>query len=377
MNGLSHTNSIPLTLLTCVTLIMAGCASMPVAELNQYTQAFGEVQRVSEAILLDYDQVLRQSRSEVEQAQAGEQTEGPAYAFPDSLVTFSKESGTQVEQDIGVRRQALVVIDRYNQALTQLASNESLQEIRSSTEGFGHAVNRLVESMAVSSIPGADGVISLATSITTQIEKARLRREFETAVKAGEPLVADILSLFMEDANDHYRLCAALYTKRTTLTVSAIVEQVGHVVQLFSSHAPPGEDFMSVEDRASELNEILVPLKGILPDTEYPYVFSAAESSDATPEYTTAIDVEIASRISAAKELVPQYQADVDTVIARGAALEHYRALLNAAKAGIRVLRKALDTPQSLDASVEEMLSLSFKVKRDIETIRAASMTAR
>jgi hypothetical protein len=134
---------------------------------------------------------------------------------------------------------------------------------------------------------------------------------------------------------------------------------------------------MSVEDRASELNEILVPLKGILPDTEYPYVFSAAESSDAIPAYTTAIDVAIASRISAVKELVPQYQADVDTVIARGAALEHYRALLNAAKAGIRVLRKALDTPQSLDASVEEMLSLSFKVKRDIETIRAASMTAR
>ncbi len=370
-----HVNDIRLIVLACVVVMMAGCTSIPVAELNQYKQAFGEVQTVSEVILLDYDQLLRQSRREVKQAQASETTEGPKYAFPDSLATFSEKSGTQFAHDILVRKQALIVINRYNQALTQLASNESVQEIQSSTEGFGNAVNRLAESLAVSSIPGVDGIIDLAQTITGQIEKARLRKEFETAVIAGSPLVEDILSLFMEDAADHYRLTAILYNKRNTLTVADIVEQVGQMVQLFSSHGPPEDQFINLEDRALELNESLVPLEAVLSNYEYPYVFVSAEPNDEPPEYTGAIDTDIDMRLRIIKELVPQYQRDVETVNARGAALEHYRSLLNAVKVSIRTLQKALDSPQNLEYAVDEMLMLSFEVKRDIETIRSASST--
>ncbi len=71
-------------------------------------------------------------------------------------------------------------------ALTQLASNQSVQEIQSSTEGFGNAITRFAESVAGTTIPGAQGVINLAKTITSQLEKARLRKQFETAVKAGD-----------------------------------------------------------------------------------------------------------------------------------------------------------------------------------------------
>ncbi len=369
-----HNNDIRLIVLACVVFMITGCTtSIPVAELNQYKQAFGEVQMVSESILLDYDQVLRQSRREVKQAQASVATEGPSYAFPNTLAAFSERSGTQFANDILVRKQALVVINRYNQALTQLASLESIQEVQSSTESFGHAVNRFVESIAVASIPGVDGMVDLAKIITGQIEKARLRREFEAAVKTGEPLIEEILSLFMEDANDHYGLTAILYNKRNTLTVADIVEQVSQMVQLLSSHAPPGDDFLTLEDRATDLNEILIPLEEILSIYEYPYAFASAEPNDASPAYTVTVDADIDARLRIIKKLVPQYQRDVETVNARGAALEHYRSLLNAVKISIRTLRKALDSPQNLEQVIDEMLMLSFAVKRDIETIRSAS----
>jgi len=46
-------------------LLQAGCRSIPVAELDEYQRAFGEVQSVSEDLLLDFDRTLRESRVRV------------------------------------------------------------------------------------------------------------------------------------------------------------------------------------------------------------------------------------------------------------------------------------------------------------------------
>jgi hypothetical protein len=401
MKMLRYMNSARFIILVWGTLVMAGCMSIPVTELNQYKQAFSEVQNVSETILLDYDQALKESRSFVEQAQAGKTKGRPKPAFPDSLASFSKESGTKTDNDIMVRRQALVVIDRYNQTLTQLASNESIREIKSSTESFGNAVNRFAESAVGASFPGAQGVIDLAKMITGQIEKARLRKEFETAVKDGVPLISKIFSILIEDTASHYEATSILYYRRVTLITADIVENVGEMGKLFSSHtAPPADDFTSLKDRAQELNTTLLPLENSLSSFGYPYEFRPAlpdvaaippapeqptpeqptpeqptlgQPTPEPPAYTEAINGEIDSRMRAIKELLSRYERDVSTVTALGAALENYRALLRAARTSMNSLLKALNKPQDLESSINELLSLSFEVKRDIEAVRSAT----
>ena len=115
------------TLLTSV--LVSGCPQIPAAELTQYKQAFAQVQDVSEKVLLDYDQALRESQAFIDGRKPAAETPAPyPLVWDDKIMMFDKKKVDGIE----VRRLAFQVIGKYNNLLTQLAEGKSVEQVRNS-----------------------------------------------------------------------------------------------------------------------------------------------------------------------------------------------------------------------------------------------------
>lgn len=343
--------------------LAAGCAQIPSHELAQYRNAFAEVQRTSEVILVDF----ADAKEKAEKSKAP--PAGPATPFPTQL----EAGGARQPNAIEVRRTTLRTIDKFNNVLVTLAEGKSVEAVKTSADGFVQAANRFVAAAAGATVPGISAVTGLVQTLAGEFEKARLREEFEKAVRQGAPIIDRMLVELIAERENHLELRASEARLRHTAIVNEIAVAVNSTRDLVRAFtAPPTDDPRN--RLQGDLNEALQPAakaKALNFGLPVELAYSTGKPPFGVAQRTTAEQA-----IARINELGASLQANLEQYESLRSALNNYGAMLERTRVALRILVDALDKPQKFEEVSEELFQIAFSVKRDVEAFRAARKAA-
>src|SRR5690606_38828235 len=142
-------------------LASVGCAQIPVARFDAYTQAFDSARPAAETVLADYSAAKEDlARLEQENAPAPEAVALQPYPAPYQPPV----DGAGALDDVAVRFLALQAIGDYNAALAQLVEGGSVAAAAQSIDGFVAAAGQLATQGGLAlSGPVAPAVAALQT----------------------------------------------------------------------------------------------------------------------------------------------------------------------------------------------------------------------
>lgn len=362
-----------ITIVILAMLLSVGCAQIPTSELGQYTEAFNQTKQASELVILDFDQTLKEARQYLVDYQKTKSKTEPIKPYPDSLEKSIEIQKREAQiKDIVVRQKAFSVIDSYNDVLTKLAEGKSIQEVQSATSGLITAASKLAEVAASATVPGLSAFMGLAETIVGLFEKARLMKEFKIAVQDGSPVVTAILNSLIEDTNEHYKARYFLSNEKRLLIVDGIAARVYELRLLIKMHTVPLETIIVIEE---ELNAAIQEAALEL-GKQYPAKITERESDDAQPAaaqpaaYTALVQVNVDQIIKANQVLGNKYKENVNYMKAHNDMLVNYRNLLNKTIDAMNTLEAALSKPQNIADQADEILSIAFELRRNIEDLK-------
>ncbi len=351
-------------------LVATGCAQIPVAELGAYRSAFDQAQSASEQVLLDFDRTLTESKGLVKRAEdAKRQAFEP---FPSEWKNIPHKPGEGADADVEARRQALEVVDRYNDSLARLAEGKSVTEVSGSVGSLVDSITELVTVAGAAAMPELVAAGPLLSQWAQELEKARLRKQFADALERGAPVVDKILDALIADVGSHYELRATLNNRKRLLAVGQITEQVGTVYMLLASRAAPGEDYDDVQAIQARVNGAVAPAAGEL--VEYPYQLESGPPG--APAFGAVDAAALKASIAELSRRVESYTAIVAQVQSLGEVLTRYQALLGETKAALANLRRAQADNSRLAAATTDLLKTAFELRRAFEEYRSATAKA-
>jgi hypothetical protein len=341
----------------------AGCAQIPSHELSQYRNAFAQVQQASEDILIDFAEAKENAEKRAAEKSAAPAS-GPAALFSVQLEGKGGEQPSAVE----VRRTALRTIDKFNNVLVTLAEGKSIDAVKGTADGFVQAAGRFVTTAAGAGIPGLSTISSLVQTLAGELEKARLREEFSSAVRRGAPVIDRMLAAMVAEREDHLALRRDEALLRQVDIVDEITANAALVRDLVAaSGAPPAAEDPR-EDLQSELNDALQPAaKGL----EFTLPLELAYTKG-KPAFGVAQAATARQSIARIAERATAFQANLAQYESLRSALNNYGAMLERTRGALRLLVDALDRPQKFEEVSEELFQIAFSVKRDVEAFRAA-----
>ncbi|MEE8076163.1 MAG: hypothetical protein V3T60_11130 [Candidatus Binatia bacterium] len=359
--------------LATVLVWITACTQIPTKELTQYKEAFSQAQAASESVLIDLDQAKKaavRKRMQEERKRAASQSE-PRLPFPTNYAAFKEQVAETPFDEIEQRRKALEVIAAYNDVLTQLAEGKSVEFFGESTGALVTTLGQFASAAAGSAVPGLSALSGLATTAAKEIEKARLRKEFEKAIANGAPLVQGILQVFINTLEAHYALRETEARDRGLTIVRNVSRQVRTLRTLTESHAPAPPKFMSAAKVEKKVNNVLLDMSGGL--TDYPYTFAPGPATN--DPYKTLVKTQVDSAIRNLERLAGEYRQNNNQMAALGAALVKYEALLVQTRVALMGLVEAMEAPPNLPVLAADIKALAFDVNRNIEEFRLAVTT--
>jgi hypothetical protein len=344
-----------------------GCAQIPSHELSQYRNAFGQVQQASEDILVDFADAKDKAEKREAENRATLVT-GPATLFSTQL----EGGGARQPGAIEVRRTALRTIDKFNNVLTTLAEGKSVDAVKTTADGFVQAAGKFVATAAGTAVPGISTISGLLQTLAGEFEKARLREEFERAVRRGGPIIDRMLAALIAEREDHITLRKVEADGQHLDIVDEITTTVGSVQELVRAFGAPSADDPR-DDLQVELNKALRPAaKGLEFGLPVELAYSTGKPPFGVAQATTARQA-----IARIAELGTIFQANLAQYESLRSALNNYGAMLERTRVALRLLVDALDKPQKFEEVSEELFQIAFSVKRDVEAFRAARKAAK
>jgi hypothetical protein len=349
----------------------AGCAQIPTQELTQYRSAFGQVQQASEEILVDFADATEKAEKRLADEKREAEKRAAPQVKPEALFSTQLEdaSGRQPSA-VEVRRLALRTIDKFNNVLTTLAEGKSVDAVKTTADGFVQSAGKFVAA-AGSSVPGLASISSLVQTLAGEFEKARLREQFEQAVRRGAPIIDRMLAELIAERKEHLelrRVEAGLRQVDLLTEISNSTASVRDLVAAFS--APTADDPRS--ELQSALNEALQPsAKGLPFKLPVPLAYTPGRPPFGVTQATTARQA-----IARTAELGASFQANLAQYESLRSALNSYGAMLERTRGTLKLLVDALDKPQRFEDASDELFQVAFGVKRDVEAYRAARKAA-
>lgn len=381
-------------------LLVAGCKQIPRQELSQYRAAFAEVEKTSIDILIDFAEALEWTNAQIESGDDPAPTGSPAlgaHVFSDELNSFDHAQLEHVE----VRRLALRTIDKFNNVLVTLAEGKSIESVQNTAGGFIQAASKFIETAGGNAVPGLSAVTGFVKTIVGQMEQARLRKEFEKAVRDGAPIINRMLAELIAERTEHLDMRGDQATLRQVDLATEITDGARRVIALFDDRDAP-------EDAAAERDSAAAAAAAAPADAELAAAADAAEAAAANADPRPDLEESLNGTLEPAKLLPPielayragkpnfgeqdrilaeqvvgqieasvaAYQANIAQYESLRAALNNYGTMLNKAQTALEILVEALDRPQKFEAISDQLFEIAFSVKRDIEAFKAARQAA-
>ena len=358
----------PCLIITVLFSVFAvGCAQIPSIELAQYRRATAEVQAAAEAILIDFAAIKEAAEAEQRRREA----ERAAPSGPVLFSTALEYGGAGQSDAVAVRRTAWRMIDGFNNTLATLAEGKSVESVQVAAGGAIEAANNFIVAAGVTAVPGLGTLVGGVQTLVGELEKARLRVEFDKAVRLGGPVVLKILDALNADRDDHINLRAAAANLQQVRLLTEMLAQVRGVATLVREHSPPVGDDPRPGIEA-DLNAALKPAERVLTEA-LPLRLSYQVNK---PAFASEHRVAAGQAISQITERVSAINANAEQFERLRSALNTYGAMLRRMKDALGMLIGALDRPQKFDALTEDLFATAFSLKKDVEAFRAARKSA-
>lgn len=343
--------------------LVAGCSHVPTQELSQYRNAFTQVQTASEDILVDFAEI--KEKAEKRKTAADALKSGPPEFFSTNL-----ENGSDKQPDaVEVRRTALRTIDKFNNILTTLAEGKSIETAQCAAGGFVEAAEKFITVAAGNAVPGLTPIAEGVKTLIGEFEKARLREEFEKALRTGAPTIDNMLKALIDERGDHITLRAVEANLIQIDIVNDLTTGAGSVLLLFQQFSAPASDD-PVQNIEKALNESLKPAeKAFSFKLPIKLTYQAKPSIQALGKEQVIVAEQAIRQI---RERTAAYKSNIEQFEKLKSALNNYGAMLQKTRDALTILVEALDKPQKFEVKSEEFFEIAFKVKREVEAFRAA-----
>jgi hypothetical protein len=345
-------------------LLGSGCTSVPQKEFNSYRDAFSEVMSETEKLLVEYDAAKR-SEAKRKAVKAPAVTGGAR--FPASVNLSLSGTNTLTTDPVDVRRQALEVVSEFNDVLILLAEGKSVEEVRSGVDALIGSYGKLSELLGVANtIPYAGPIAALASTVIAKLEQANNHRQFEVALREGEPIIRDILSLFAKDAETIYGIRAAQADRiwtREQRTVATLVRQMRSVA---GEHAAPDNPA-----DAKKLTKIEEGVRKILDRAGLQKNTEKLKTNGQRP-FGKLMLSQLEQTLVQAEQAAGKYEAVIREQQALYELMASYGVLLSQTNYSLVAVRASLDSPPDIYAQANSLIAIVFAVKRDWEALTDA-----
>ena len=345
-------------------LLGAGCTSVPQKEFNSYRAAFTEVKSTTEQLLVEYDSA---KRSEAKHKKGKKPVVAETVRFPTAVSLSLSGPNTLTADPVDVRRQALKVVSDFNDVLILLAEGKSVEEVRSGVDSLIGGYGKLSELLgAAKGIPYAEPIAALASVVIAKLEEANNHRQFVAALREGEPIVRDILSVFAKDAETIYSIRATQADRIWTMEQDTVATLIRRMSSVSEEHAAPSTEadakkLISIEKSVREtLNRVGLKKNPAMLTTNGQRAFGAVTLS------------QLEQTLAQATEAAGKYEAIIEEQQALYALMVSYGGLLTQTNYSLVAVRAALDSPPDIYAQANSLIAFVFTVKRNWEAVNDA-----
>ncbi|MCZ6528928.1 MAG: hypothetical protein O6949_01170 [Chloroflexi bacterium] len=350
-----------------VFLLETGCAVIPQKEFNAYRAAFAEVNSATEQLLVEYGAA---QRVEVKHKAGNTPVATQSAPYPPTVNLSLSTSNTLNADPVDVRRQGLEVVANFNDVLVVLAEGKSIQEVRSNVDTLIGGLNNLSELLGVAkAIPYAGQIVSLVSTVVVKLEEANNRRQFIAAVREGEPIIRDILSLFAQDAETIYKIRAAQADRNWTEHQDVVATLVRQMRKVSKDHTTP------TGNRAKKLADIEKKVRAVL-DRAGLQNNSEKLPTDGNSRFGELTLSQLEQTLAQAEDAARKYEAVLEEQNALYKLVVSYGGLLAQTNSSLIAVRAALDSPPDIRAQANNLVAFVFAVKRNWEALNDARRAA-
>jgi hypothetical protein len=319
-------------------LMMAGCATPPVQELQGYSQAFEEVRTTTYILIDDYERAV-----EAVQSPPAVRTEAEDVFDP---LLFMRPTALS---DTDMRRRAIDAVVEYNEAMLALARGSSIEAVKHTLAPLKTFLI-LAGPQIAASAPFVEGLMVRALKARDNAEFIRAFEEATITVTEGGvdcSGAAEHCRPIIEGIIEHLALDTALYYDARRGFVN---QELSEIAQEFSDSSMPIAGYGQRFARPSgdtELGRHLLHLESeyhdlsrrITPDADSVRLISGAGTQAADATTLAAIDA----------LMVPLRDLAERALVARGSLQSYYDALA----AYVRLLQRTIDLLHQTQAAAE------------------------
>jgi hypothetical protein len=365
--------------------VLVGCTTVPAREYTAYRQAWGEV-RVSARGVFDTfaadepdRQRVRQRGERARSADSARAEDEPADTSRPAWTLESVKASSapaSVEDALLVRYKALDVVDRYNEALLRLAEGKPAAELGASIGALGESIQSFpwgqvsgrVATAAGEALPYVGPVVSLLSELAVEARAEGDRRRFVAGVDAASPLIAGLLKLMEQDAQDFANASRAVYESDTLPLVRAI--KVEYRAGLAIVKARGGADQLNASERA-QLGRLEQALRRVRDWAQAEDLWSRSPGDATAPaqgEQRAALERAAVN----AELLAGRVEAVEDRLTRQERALTEFVVLVGELRVALEELRVASASAKAEAPKAEDLMRRAIRVRQAILAIERA-----
>ena len=364
-------------LICCVAAgLVQGCAQIPLKEFHSYQQAFNETQSVAKEVLADYADA-RDSVPTVPPSGARRDSDTPPAATNTVVLPYPAHFAPPLSaaiatkpDDLAVRLQALDTVARYNDILSALAEGKSVAQVKASAKGFATSLERLQSVIGNPSLgkltSSLGSYLPLVNTVLGIIENARTRAEFIEATRRGEPLVRQILDIFIEDTRDFYGVRYTLIDTSVARLKTAIQDNRETMQKLARAHLAPTDP-----EQVKELKELEDKVAAKLSAIGFTGTkFQLPPGGAGASPYGELVATQLVQFDATIERQVSDHNALVTKMNTYHGLLSKYVSLLEQTKQNLMLVRAAIDAPQDIVPQTQEVFLLVLEIRREFLQLR-------
>ncbi len=355
--------------IAALALLLAGCVGFgepPVQQFAAYRQAFDAAQAAARDVLADYASSQEKAVKEIAAIKKNKATGGAALSAAFDPSAIGKTAG--LEADITTRLQALNTIGRYNEALLALVRGGSEEEIGASLDSLSGSVSAFAQAFG-SSLPGVGLAAPIVTKFLSLVERARNRKAFAKAIRAGAPVIVAIIDFLKNDTVVYDGVQLTLARREIDRLSDRAFALVIHMAKLARNFAePPAEGDLAQAKRAVALDmQAALKAFGETP-ANLPYKDLPGDAKG--PPYTIVVQGLLDLDIASIKKLTNRRGRTVAQVVAYRAMLANYVSMLEKVNTALQAVKAKGYAKIDISDTVTELAGLAFRLRGEIAGMR-------
>ncbi|MBU0484189.1 MAG: hypothetical protein KKB30_06715 [Proteobacteria bacterium] len=352
-------------LLICFVMIMgSGCVTVPQQEFKAYSEAFSESKKMTEQLLIEYDQA---KKNEAER-QTGKKNVESEQPYPKAVDLKRMYPGFMLMDPVSKRHEALQVVTGFNEIIISLAEGKNPEEVKSTTDSFIENFNKFSELIGDDfEIPYAGQISRLVSDVITKFEEAKNRKQFIAALTKAEPFIQSILLLFLQDAEDLYDI----KVKQSDRLWSGHQDKVAILVRQMRNVANEHKAPTNQKDQ-KKLNEIEGKVKNLLDRVGLKDNNEKLQTKVGDSAFNQIALSQLQQTLDQTNSVAYEYEKVIKTHNAFHEVIVSYGELISKTSTSLTIVRLAFDKPIDIRQQASELVSLAFTVKRNWEALDKA-----